>query len=259
MSALKQAPKTAAPIELRASDAGLAEAIVTALRDVGAAVVHGVAVGDDDALLGTVAHAATPSPIGNGGGLIYDVIPRPESEQVDVSSTDRSFPLHTDSTYLRPPHHVVALGCLDAPEGCGGESHLLDIHVVVGQLRESLDGNDALMALGEPAYPFAVEADSGERFIAQLAILDGDGGEARVRYRGDLITEAGRAASIAVDGRHRAALDRFDATLGDVALHAVLALRPSDVLLVDNHRMLHGRTAISPGTHRLMRRVKAFI
>lgn len=232
--------------------------VAGAVREVGAAVVRGVDVGDDDALLGVVAHAAAPSDFGNGGGFIYDVMPRPEAEQVDLSSTDRRFPLHTDSTFLRAPHDVIALGCLEAPEGGGGESHLLHVDVVIARIRERADGEDALAALSEVAYPFVVEVDGGDRVIAPLPVLRRDGANVTVRYRDDIIAKAGDAASIELDGRHRAGLDAFEATLGDVALHAVHALRPGEVLVVDNRRMLHGRTAITSGARRVVRRVKAF-
>ncbi len=253
-----QAPTTSAPIELDAADPRLADAIGAAVRD-GAVIVRGVDVRDDDALLGLVAHVARPSQLGNGGGFIYDVMPRPEAEQVDLSSTARPFPLHTDSTYLFPPHHIIALGCLEAPEDGGGESHLLHVDVALAHLRQRDGGDDAREALGEAAYPFPVEIDGGPRFIAPLPILDGKGNAVTVRYRDDIITKAGETASIALDARHRAALDQLQAVLDDVRLHAVLVLRPGDVLITDNHRVLHGRTAIAPGARRVMRRVKAFL
>jgi alpha-ketoglutarate-dependent taurine dioxygenase len=258
MPALVQAQRNPAPVELDAADARLAAGVHKALRDAGAAVVHGVDVGEDDALLAVVAHAAQPSDVGNGGGFIYDVMPRPEAQQVDVSSTSRRFPLHTDSTYLAAPHDVIALGCLHAPQDGGGESLLLHIDVAIEHLRAHDEGEDTIAALCDVAYPFLFETAHGERVVAPLAILARSGAGFSVRYRNDIITQTATAASIVLDDRHRAGLDRFEAVLADGALHATCALRPGDVLIADNRRVLHGRSAIEDGAHRVMRRVKAF-
>jgi alpha-ketoglutarate-dependent taurine dioxygenase len=257
MAIVAQVFPTAPPVEFDTHHPRLAEAVRAGIREVGAAVVRGVDVRHDEALLGVVALAGTPSDVGNGGGFIYDVTPRPEGEQVDVSSTDRRFPLHTDSTFLRAPHDVIALGCLAAPINGGGESHLMNVDVALAHIRARPGGDDVVAALGEPAYPFLVDVD-GERVIAQLPILRHDHVPVTVRYRDDIIAKAGEAVSIALSARHSAALHTFEAALGDVSLHAVRALRPGDVLIVDNRRMLHGRTAITTGGHRVMRRIKAF-
>lgn len=49
-------------------------------------------------------------------------------------------------------------------------------------------------------------------------------------------------------------LDRFDAVFAAVAEPVVLA--PGDLLLIDNHSTLHGRTAFEAGSPRLLKRVR---
>ena len=192
--AIDHLPITAAPTELQAGDPRLAERVAAAMRAPGAAIVCGVDVGDDAALLDVVALAGSPSSVGNGGGLIYDVTPQPPSEQIDLSSTSKRFPLHTDSTYLAAPHDVIALGCLDAPRGGGGESHLMHVDVVIAHVLRAA-GEDTLAALCEVAYPFAVDID-GERVVAPLPILRRDGPTPTIRYRDDVIATVSEAASI---------------------------------------------------------------
>ncbi len=239
----------------RAGEPGWREHVRGAVEDHGAVVVQGVRVRDDGALLDVVSLVGTPSQVGNGGEVIYDVTPHPSG--TDLSRTTRPFPPHTDSTFLPEPHGRIALGCVQAPpDGGGGRSCVVSADHVVAELGRR-SGDDVVAALGEPAFPFSVHEPGGEPRVRLLPILErARDGRWRVRYRLDAIIGALREEGLVLSPRHGAALNALDAVLGDPALQATHALRPGDVLIVDNRRTLHGRTAIGEDAQRLLRRVK---
>lgn len=238
----------------RAGRPGWREHVSGAVEDHGAVVVQGVDVRSDEALLAVVSLAGTPSTVGNGGEVIYDVTP--QANGTDLSRTTRPFPPHTDSTFLPEPHARIALGCVRAPDAGGGKSCVVAAEDLAQELARR-HGEDTVQALGEPAFPFEVHEPGGGKEVRLLAILeDGRDGRRRVRYRLDSIVRTLRESGLVLAARHGAALNALEEVLGDPALQTTHALRPGEVLIVDNRRMLHGRTAIDEGAPRLLRRIK---
>ena len=205
----------------------------------------------DDDLLELVSALGTPTAIGNGS-LIHEVSPRPDRVGADLSHSAEAFPLHTDSTFLVEPHDFVALACVEAQDGFGGESRVVGCHA----LRARIADPGALEALAEPAYPFLIREPGCAPDVRALPILREDDDCWTVRYRSDAVAMALRDSGIELGARHRAALLALEDALADSAIHAAFTLRPGDVLLLDNHRVLHGRTAIAPGARRVLRRLK---
>jgi alpha-ketoglutarate-dependent taurine dioxygenase len=215
----------------------------------GAVVLEGVDVRADAELLAACAFAGAPSPVGNGGAVVFDVTPRPDG--TDLSSTAAAFPVHTDSTFLPEPHVAIALGCVEA-SGTGGRSCVVRARDACAAVPD-----DVVDALSEAVFPFIVRDGVHPARVDVLPVVTWDAaGDPLLRFRFDAIAMAGRAGEIRLSDRHAAALDVFRAAVEDEALQATFALRPGDVLVVDNRRALHGRSAVGPDAGRLMRRVK---
>lgn len=234
------------------TSAPTADDVAELLERDGAVVVSGVDVPDDARLLAVASLAGDPSSVGNAGRLIFDVTPRPDG--TDLSSTGARFPLHTDSTFLPTPHAAVALGCARAARS-GGSSSV----VLVRDVRARLD--DAVVdALAERAYPFIMRDGVAPARVELQAVLEpADGGGLRARYRGDVVQMAARASGVELEDRHRAALDAMATALEAEAERSTFVLGTGDVLLLDNRRALHGRSAIDGAGdegQRLVRRIK---
>lgn len=225
----------------------------------GAVVVSGAPVDDDAALLALIGTLGEPSAVGNGDGLIHEVRPRPLEERRDLSSTAAEFPLHTDSTALRFPHHYVGLACATATPAAGGESLVLHVEELVAALVER-HGPEPVAALAEPVFPFPLNdpSEPGRR-VQDVAVLSaGPGGRPWIRYRADALGVGLALRPEPLERRHRTALGALEETLGDSSLATRHSLVPGEVLLLDNRRTLHGRTAIRPGAPRHLRRLKAY-
>jgi alpha-ketoglutarate-dependent taurine dioxygenase len=83
-------------------------------------VVRQVPSDSDRALVAVFQRLAAPSGVGNGDGVIHTVSVMPSATSVDLSRTDREFPPHTDSTFLRDPRHFVVLACIERAPDSGG-------------------------------------------------------------------------------------------------------------------------------------------
>lgn len=137
-------------------------------------------------------------------------------------------PLHTDSQLCRGrPAHFQVLGCVRASAN-GGESLVLDFHAVLPEIeRRDPALFDALFRVPR-SFPFVF----GDLLATTLAAV-GD----------DLVfTHAPRAN----DAIGAALLPYF-------ARPNVIALRPGDLIIVDNHRCAHGRTAFDDPSRELQR------
>ena len=137
-------------------------------------------------------------------------------------------PLHTDSQLFRGrPPNLQVLGCVRASSS-GGESLVLDFHRVLPRVEKSDPALfDALFRVPR-SFPFVF----GDLLCTTLSVV------------GDelVFTHAPRAN----DAIGTALLRYFDEP-------EVIALRAGDLLLVDNHRCAHGRTAFEDPTRELQR------
>jgi hypothetical protein len=153
---------------------------------------------------------------------------RPIAGGRSFASSTGPAPLHTDSQLFhgRPPNLQV-LGCVRASSS-GGESLVLDCHRVLSRIeRDDPALFDALFRVPR-SFPFVF----GDLLCTTLSAV----GEELV------FTHAPRAS----DPIGAALLRYF--TEPDV-----VALRPGDILIVDNHRCAHGRTAFDDPTRELQR------
>lgn len=165
---------------------------------------------------------------GSLGELLHveQVRARPESRAL-VTST-RALGPHTD-------HHAarfILWTCLKQSKA-GGESILVDGLAVAHALPEA-------------------QREALERVVLfEHRVFDGDADEHPMLWH-----EGGRwrlyysfwLAKDDMSGEPRAAFEAFSAAL-QIAPQIRLRLQPGDLLVVDNHRMLHGRTAIDGERH----------
>lgn len=229
---------------------GLVRWLRARVSQVGYAVVRDVPVDADEMLVALGSALGHVSSEGNGdpGRPICDVVPR--SRPRGMSERRDRFPLHTDSVPLETPHAFVALACAEA-DGRGGRSLLLSAHALAEALRARA-GTDVVRALHDPAFPVHVPDRAGLT-LRRFPVLSRRDGRVYVRYRGDAM--AAGAAAAPLDEDHERALAAVSEAIADLE-PTQLTLAEGDLLLIDNRCMLHGRTAIAPGSRRRLRRMK---
>lgn len=173
-------------------------------------------------------------------GVVYDVrsVPQPEN----LAYSDLGLGLHTDNPYREPVPGFQALHALIAsPEG--GDSLFGDGFALAEQLRA--DSLEDFAVLTQTAVPFLYRSADAELYAERPLIqLSCSGEVCAVHYNNRSIAPLKtRAAGDAP--RFYRAYRRLAAMLRVSRFHLRIGLRDGDLVVFDNQRTLHGRTAFS--------------
>jgi gamma-butyrobetaine dioxygenase len=172
-------------------------------------------------------------------GQVFDVrsVPQPEN----LAYSDLGLGLHTDNPYREPvPGFQVLHALISSPDG--GESLFGDGFAIAEHLRSK--SPDAFAILSRTPVPFLYRSKDAELYAERPLIqLNVSGEVSAVHYNSRSIAPLRLAAR---DARpFYSAYRRFAALLRDSRFHLQLHLRDGDLVVFDNQRTLHGRTAFS--------------
>ena len=159
------------------------------------------------------------------------------------SRTSLGLPLHTDSSFNLIPHELVVFNCVE-DDWNGGDTTILPIDDLVEEL-----SNKQLNLLKEPVYPFWGVHD--------YPIVQDRNGGFWIRYYTAQIQYAVLKGSLAISVKHQNVLKELDSTLERLSTARTFHLTPGQILFINNHKALHGRTGLSTETNRLLHRVRA--
>jgi gamma-butyrobetaine dioxygenase len=176
-------------------------------------------------------------------GLVFEVRAQPAAE--NLAYTDLGLGLHTDNPYREPVPGFQALHVLQAAPD-GGVSLFADGFALSGHLR-AIDP-PAFETLTRTAVPFMYRAKDADLYAERPLIqLDCAGAIAAVHYNNRSIAPLGFTGQKAAV--FYAAYRRFAALLREPRYQLKFSLRDGDLVLFDNQRILHGRTAFSTSRH----------
>ena len=173
-------------------------------------------------------------------GLTFDVrsVPQPEN----LAYSDLGLGLHTDNPYREPVPGFQALHALvTSPEG--GDSLFADGFALATQLRDSAP--EAFRLLTTTAVPFHYRSVDAELYAARPLIqLSCEGEVNAVHYNNRSIRVAAHTAP-----EFYAAYRRFATLLREPRWQLRLRLADGNLVVFDNQRVLHGRTAFTSSLH----------
>jgi gamma-butyrobetaine dioxygenase len=181
---------------------------------------------------------------GNNFGWVFDV--RAEQRPTDLAYTPIELLAHTDEPYRIEPPGIQLLHCL-ANEAPGGNSTLVDGLAAAQAI--AAERPDLHTALRDVEVEFRYDMGT-DTVVNRGRILEYDrnGNYAAIRFNTKI------DAALAVPGvdlapwyEGRRWLARW---LNDPAHQVTFRLEPGDVMFMDNHRALHGRTAFDPSKGR---------
>jgi alpha-ketoglutarate-dependent taurine dioxygenase len=161
--------------------------------------------------------------------------------------------LHTDSPQYEHPPELISLLCVH-PAPAGGESKLLSAYAVHNAL---LRGQPERLPLLYENYHFHRKATS-ETTLAPVFTYDSRRKSLCCRYLGDYVRSGHAVKGEKLAGTPKGeALAALDATLSQENLVVELNLCDGDVLVLDNQRILHGRSSFhdDPGDGRPRRQM----
>jgi len=172
-------------------------------------------------------------------GLLFDV--RAVAQPENLAYSDLGLGLHTDNPYREPVPGFQALHALaTSPEG--GDSLFADGLALAAQLRATAPGDFAqLTTIAVPFHYRSADADLyAERPLIQLSCT---GEITAVHYNNRSIAPLRVAARDAA--AFYAAYRHFAALLRTPRFQLRLKLADGDLVVFDNQRTLHGRTAFT--------------
>jgi gamma-butyrobetaine hydroxylase len=172
-------------------------------------------------------------------GRIFDV--KTVSQPNNLAYTGLALPLHTDNPYRDPVPTVQLLHCLSASIS-GGESILVDGFAVATSLRREHPEYFAHLTTQPVSFHFS-DRQSDLRFQAPFIQLNAHDRIAAVRYNNRSI-EPFHCPPDQMDAFY-AAYRLFVEQLENPANQLRFKLTPGDLFIVDNQRILHGRTGFA--------------
>jgi alpha-ketoglutarate-dependent taurine dioxygenase len=161
-----------------------------------------------------------------------------------LSTSADDFPLHTDDTFARSPVRSVLMHCWQADAAGGGVSRVAHVADILAGLApatvERLRLPDFPSPFGPAPVLFEPEA--------------GDHAGPCIRFNHRDFVSYGERYGPALAPDQLAALDQVLAAAN--ACVREMMLSREDCLVVDNRRVLHGRSAFSPRSGRLLKRLR---
>lgn len=158
------------------------------------------------------------------------------------SRTPDALPLHTDCSNKAVPPNLVAFAMERPDPQGGGESLIMSVSDLVRELPE-----DLVSLLRQPVFPFAAKK--------RYPILQGQDDDLQIRYYRNQINSA-LGEQCTLSDKLREALDELERYLERSKRSVRFAMQAGEVVIMDNRRVLHGRSAIPANSPRLMHRFR---
>lgn len=174
-------------------------------------------------------------------GSFFEVYSRPDS--TDLAYRPVALGPHTDNPYRNPVPGIQLLHCLQN-ETSGGLSTLVDSLAVAQQLQQEDPQGFALLASVPVRYEYR-DADTWLVSVQPMIELTGKGAMMGVFYSPRL-DDMPLMSDADTRAYHRARR-RFGSLLADPRYELQFRLEPGQLMMFDNNRVLHGRTAFDPG------------
>ncbi len=191
------------------------------------------------AFMGIGAHLGAARPQNAAGHLLGHV------KNIGRSGNDptaRLYQTNERQTYHTDSADVVALMCLQ-PAKRGGRSNVVSSVAIYNAMRAQAP--ELARILFEPIETDRRgEAAEGERPYFTIPVFNWFEGHFAGIYQRQYIESARRFAEVApLTAQQCAALDMLDACANNPAFHLEIDFQPGDIQLVNNHVLLHDRTA----------------
>eukprot|EP00401_Gymnodinium_catenatum_P025731 CAMPEP_0117563606 /NCGR_PEP_ID=MMETSP0784-20121206/55583_1 /TAXON_ID=39447 /ORGANISM="" /LENGTH=795 /DNA_ID=CAMNT_0005361261 /DNA_START=35 /DNA_END=2422 /DNA_ORIENTATION=+ len=176
-------------------------------------------------------------------GTMWDTAPKAEGAVNDTAYSNMELKPHNDCCYMRDPPGLQVFNCA-AKSPSGGETWLVDGFAVAEALREQdPEAFEFFATTPIPSHSIDHEHDVHFRAVAPIIGLDGPRGRV-VSFRlnnddRDVLDDL-PAHAIAAFYRHLPKLLRLSR---DPAYSCFVQLEVGDMLIVDNNRLMHGRTS----------------
>lgn len=179
-------------------------------------------------------------------GRLFDVIVTPDP--ANLANTSAAIGMHTDNPYRDPVPGLQLLHCI-VNETDGGESQLCDGFAVAERLRAHEPAAFDLLASHPVRFRYLDAGSADLQHYGPLIETDTIGNVTGVRYNSRSVSAFDMPAEVLPD--YYAAYRSFAEMLHDPKARIEFKLGPGDLMIFDNQRVLHGRSAYTIGHRHL--------
>jgi [2-(trimethylamino)ethyl]phosphonate dioxygenase len=179
-------------------------------------------------------------------GRLFDVVS--VENPTNLAYTGLALGNHTDNPYRDPVPQLQLLHCLEAAEE-GGESIAVDGFFAAERLRREHPEDFALLTRHAVPFRYVEQGKVDIRCAAPLIELDVEGELRAVRYNNRSAAPFDLPEEIVRD--YYRAYRRFGRLLHEADALVGFKLAASDLFIVDNQRVLHGRRGFGRGRRHL--------
>jgi len=177
-------------------------------------------------------------------GRLFDVVSRPDPN--NLAYTALALSVHTDNPYRDPTPGLQLLHCLEAGAP-GGDTVLVDGFRAAEELRRRDSEDFALLSRLPLPFHFA-DAQADLRAATPVIEVDYEGQVTSVHFNNRSMSTLDLPEADILPWYR--AYRRFAAILREPEGELRLRLSPGDLLIMENNRALHGRTAFDPSLGR---------
>ena len=176
-------------------------------------------------------------------GQVFDIVVKPEKDVDSVAHLNTDLIPHNDDTYRNTYPSIIFFHCIVMDEQGGGQSTFVDGLHIAEQLRKKEP--KAFDLLSRYAVTFCKHQGDRNHIQARspLIKLDNEGNIQEVRISNLFIAPFDLPETIVEP--FYAAYRKLMELYTDPKYQLILGLCPGDLVILDNHRILHGRTAIN--------------
>jgi len=210
---------------------------LTEVDAMGCGLLHGVPMVDGEVarVAGLFGHVRETN-----YGRWFDV--RSVVDPTNLANSALGLAAHTDNPYRDPVPTMQLLHCLQSTAS-GGENFLVDGWRVAEEVRGSNPDGFALLATRGVTFRYSDET-ADLTTTAPILTLDGDGAVRGVRFNPRSMQQPSMPPSELAPWYDAYLL--FARLLAEARFQIRFRLDPGDLFIVDNRRVLHGRTAFEP-------------
>ncbi len=226
-----------------ATDGGAGSlAMLRKLVSQGMVIVRGVGPAPEDTE--AVMDVLGPIQIGSYGGRFFEIMN--DGDKVTLSNSHHDLAPHTDEPFRYSPPGIIAFHAI-SPATEGGDSILIDGFRLAEELRQRDPEAFALLSTVPQAFERRFNGHFDLLCHARAIFLDGHGAVCGFRFA-ERSTSPPRLANGEAEAFYHARRMVTD-LIADPAYRIVLRLNAGEMLLFDNHRLMHGRTAVTGARH----------
>lgn len=181
-------------------------------------------------------------------GRVFEIVVDPEESQKSVANSQIDLIPHTDDAYQYAPPGIIFFHCLMANNDGSGKSTFVDGFQIAEVLRQEDAEAFALLCRYEVPFRKYYRDRIDMRFSSPFFCLDSGGNVQEVRISN--LFPAPLDLPEEIMEPFYAAYRKLMQLYTDPKYYLKQGLQPGDLVMFDNHRVLHGRTAIGKQNQR---------